>query len=467
MKYLRAGAVASAALAICVAAATAWAQSPGAGLDTRYGPLPDLADVAIRKVGGGVVAVGQSATFTLLVANTGPGPVSNVVVTDVLPSNFGGPLSFTYFGAGWNCVTSGTTADCQYSGPAVGPGARFPTFTISAPAKVPGGFSNCASVQLLGGHDVNPGNNRSCVDGAVRPAASKVDLRITKKGPGPVIAGQTATFTLTPYNVGPTPVGGASGVAVADTLPINFSMPATAVGSGWNCLVSGSGPITVACGYVGPPVGPGSPMPSITITARAKGPGGYVNCASIAVKAGQDANPGNNRGCVGGSVQQAQPYNLSLDKQALDTPWTHPGGGVFRLVVRNVGAGAIPSGQLLTITDILPAEVRFVSATAPWSCNPVGAVGPASIACTYRLGAPLSSGATLSLDIATIFVGEPNKTYDNCARLGMAPPETTLEDNRDCVSVAPFPVGEPPPSFEESGPHGALAIPTTGAARDR
>jgi uncharacterized repeat protein (TIGR01451 family) len=104
------------ALAVCFSAGAAGAQTPGNAAS------PMAFDVAIRKVGGGVLTAGQTATFTLSGFNTGPSPVdasSGVVVTDILPGNFGGPVAAS--GTNWNCSVAGLVVTCAYVGPLVGP----------------------------------------------------------------------------------------------------------------------------------------------------------------------------------------------------------------------------------------------------------------------------------------------------------------------------------------------------------
>jgi uncharacterized repeat protein (TIGR01451 family) len=124
------------------------------------------------------------------------------------------------------------------------------------------------------------------------------DLSIRKTGGGSVGFGGTVSFVLTVSNNGPGSVG-AGGAVITDPLPPGFSL-VSASGSGWSC----GGAQTVTCTYNGPAVGPNSPFPPITVMLAAKTIGGFENCASVRYTGGTDGVAGNNRGCVGFTVQR-------------------------------------------------------------------------------------------------------------------------------------------------------------------
>ena len=65
--------------------------------------------------------------------------------------------------------------------------------------------------------------------GGMPPRPLDYDVGIRKAGPAePLTVGQTATFTLSPFNTGPGTIN-SGGVVVTDTLPANFTAPVTAV----------------------------------------------------------------------------------------------------------------------------------------------------------------------------------------------------------------------------------------------
>ncbi|MDB5469583.1 MAG: hypothetical protein JWR84_1143 [Caulobacter sp.] len=409
-------------------------------------------DVGIKKSGPGVVPYGQTGTFTLNPYNTGPATITStmgLVVTDTLPVNFGGPVTVNG-SPDWGCTVAGSgngsmppfTVTCVYVGNGATPGSSMSPITITAVGRGYGTWSNCANIvfkqpagNLSTVPDVAPADNRSCIKGEV-VKAEKYDVKIDKKLQGPLVVGGLAGFTLYPTNVGPATIDMNSGVYVTDTLQSPpFGTPVTWAASSawWDC--SASSGLTVSCHYIGPARAAGVILPPISITSPVIKGGGFVNCAEIVIKAGTDINPKDNRSCVEGPI--GGKYNLSLGKRALGAPWPHPGGGVYRLVVVNNGPTAIPAGTVLTITDPLPAGMKFTGSVGPWTCTPVGAIGPASITCTYTLPGALSPTANIGVDLNMVFVGGPTDGYTNCAVLSAGVTETTLEDNKGCDSFKP------------------------------
>lgn len=130
------------------------------------------------------------------------------------------------------------------------------------------------------------------------PAPSNVSLR--KTGGGRVTVGEAATFYLSSANMGPGSVG-ASGATVVDTLPAMFGSVTAAGAPDWSCSIAG---LIVTCVYTGS-VGPNQSMAQIIVTARAEQEGNRANCATITLTPGPDAQPGDNRSCVGVTVTDA------------------------------------------------------------------------------------------------------------------------------------------------------------------
>lgn len=138
-------------------------------------------------------------------------------------------------------------------------------------------------------------NGINCED---KPPAPNVSLR--KTGGGAVTVGATATFYLSPANVGPGSVG-VNGATVVDTVPAMFGSVTATGAPDWGCSVSG---LVVTCVYTGS-VGPNQSMAQIIVTARAEREGNRANCATITPTPGPDAQPGDNRSCVGVTVTDA------------------------------------------------------------------------------------------------------------------------------------------------------------------
>ena len=442
MKVLRAVAMVGVALVVSVHARSALAQVAGAGPGGQRGDP----GVSVRKSGGGTYTAGQAATFTLGVTNAASSNAMSagvgLTVIDTLPPNFVAPITASGSAPGaWQCSVAGHVVTCHYSGAPVSPGANFPVITVTATAREAGRFSNCATAKLEKVKESNTRDNRSCVQGEITPGGgtggeSKFDVGVRKSGPGSLVSGQTGTWTLSTINTGPSTVNSGSGVVVIDTLPANLTAPITASGApGWACTVSGQ---VVTCTYVGSPVGPGRPMPPITVTAVGGRVDGGRNCAWIVVKEGADSRPGDNSSCVEVVVTRPSDgggtYDVSMRKRGPDAVVTGQ-TATFTLSPHNNGPSSVNNASGVVVTDTLPAANFTAPITASggvnWNCAVVGAV----VTCTYTGTALVGPGPLPQITITAIARREGNA--QNCASIVLtrAGRDARPEDNRDCITV--------------------------------
>jgi len=150
-----------------------------------------------------------------------------------------------------------------------------------------------------------------------------VDLGIKKSGGGTVTLGGPVNFTLNPFNGGAGPVG--SGAVVTDQLPAGVTS-ISASGPNWNCIVAGQ---NVTCSYVGPPVGPGQPLPPINIHGTANAAGQFSNCATIQFHGAGDSNPANNTSCATFVVAGHPTIDLGIKKSVNSSPVPVGGPVIF------------------------------------------------------------------------------------------------------------------------------------------
>lgn len=406
----------------------------GSGDGSKY-------DVGVRKSGPRTITSGQTGTWTLSTINTGPSAVngnSGVTVVDTLPANLTAPI--TASGApDWSCTVSGQVVTCTYIGNPVGPGRAMSPITITAVGGRADGGKNCAWIFAKAGADSRPGDNSSCVEVIVtkpEEGGGKYDVSLRKRGPATVVSGQTATFTLSPNNNGPSSVNNTSGVVVTDTLPAaSFTAPITALGGvNWSCTVAGQ---VVTCTYTGTaPVGPG-PMPTITITAIAGRAGELRNCAAIALtRAGPDARPEDNRDCVSIVItpgsSDSKIYDLSMRKRGPDSVSIGQ-TATFVLSPNNNGPTSVNNTTGIVVTDTLPAffATPITANGGPnWNCSVVGQV----VTCTYIGTTLMGPGALSQINVSAV-VGQSGAGR-NCAAISVTgATEANTGDNRDCVSV--------------------------------
>jgi uncharacterized repeat protein (TIGR01451 family) len=182
------------------------------------------ADVGVVKtVSAQSVAVGAQVTYTMTVANHGPGAASDVMLTDPLPSG----LTYVSVSATRGSCTGGTTVSCSIDSLLNGESA---VVTLVVTVSAPGTISNTAAV---GADEADPNvgdNNRStAVVTAAAPAAIAP--------PPPAAPPPTSPFR-------PAPVLPVIGDASEPQLPPLLPPPSGAVGidvSGNGTVVGGGG----------------------------------------------------------------------------------------------------------------------------------------------------------------------------------------------------------------------------------
>src|SRR5439155_9860440 len=153
------------------------------------------ANLAITKAALNPTAfLGELITFTIAVANNGPGDATDVVVNDAVPAG-------TNFVSAPGCVNDSGTLVCQAGTIVNGANAGF---TVVLSPTVAGTVTNTASVSSAT-QDDNPGNNSATAVVTVTPPEVPSEqlmlCQITKtESPGPHYPGDEVTYTLTVTN---------------------------------------------------------------------------------------------------------------------------------------------------------------------------------------------------------------------------------------------------------------------------
>lgn len=409
-------------------------------------------DVGIRKDYKPPSGPGGPGIFLLYPYNNGPSSVSSatgIQVTDTLPANFAPTI--TGVGTNWSCSTNGGppwTVVCDYIGPPVGVGP-LPIIEISADVREPGKFTNCAEIRLRKDRDLNPRDNRGCVDGEVgKPTGKKPDINITKtalRQPWSWPSG-TGVYQFKITNVGDTAVPAGHTFTLTENLPagmVLISMP-----NAWSCTPGAGtvGAATVTCTYVSTvALNPTAFIQfDMTVGFNGKKEPKYLNCASVRVSDRDvpwgEINMGNNSDCEPVEVRPTpRVADLVIDKQG-QPPIMVGQSMTFVLGVTNKGPDSVNAGSGITVNDVMPGLFSPpVTVTASdWHCPPPTGL---SISCTYIGSGSFGPGDGLPPITVSAVATSAGQT-ENCAQVAI-PGDPDSLSNKDCVTVVVRPAPLP------------------------
>ncbi len=377
-----------------------------------------LPDLTISKIHSGTFFQSQTgAQYTIIVGNPGAGAVAAgnpVSVSDTLPA---GLTATAISGAGWTCstLTSCTRSDALASG------ASYPaiTLTVTVATNAPATVTNTAAVS--GGGEVNTANDTASDPTSV---TQEPDLTITKTHSGNFAQGQTgAQYTITSTNSGSATTSGT--ITVTDTLPTGLT--ATAIGgAGWSCTLgtltcTRSDALPAAAGY-----------PAITLTVNVAGSAPSVITNTVTVSGGGEVNTANDT--ASDSTTTTPQPDLVVSKSHSGNFFQAQTGAVYTITVSNPGSAAVTAGNVVTVTDSLPAGLTATAISgAAWSCT----LG--TLSCT-RSDALASGGSYPAITLTVNVAGNAPATVTNAVSVSGGGEIITSNDNAsDPTTINQFP----------------------------
>jgi uncharacterized repeat protein (TIGR01451 family) len=163
------------------------------------------------------------------------------------------------------------------------------------------------------------------------------------------------------------------------------------------------------------------------------------NSGSSAIAGAPDLN-----GCYG-------PTDMSITKTASPDPVAPGGTLTYHLTVTNNGMPAMPATTSgVTLTDVLPAGVTFVSATpSSGSCS-----GTSTVTCNLGI---FPSGATATVDIVVTVVTNASGTLTNTAAVAATTSDPDISNNTATATTTVSPVV--PTSVVSRMFHGSITTP--------
>lgn len=412
-----------------------------------------------------LVVVGNTYDYVISASNDGnAGFIGTVNMTDTLPAG----LEVTSFNEnGWSCtpsvpVTGPTTFVCSRdytAGSPLLPGQTTPEVTMSALVTAAGTLNNAVAVASPNANfaDNNAANNSATYSVQSSAGGASANLSLSKSASLATLpSGAVQTFTLELINAGPST---ATNVRLTDSLTplINDAVGATGAGfisstvvnnvaTGSSCSSASGGGFSrfMTCDFATIPVcTAGTNCPIVTIRVRPGGDaGGRTNSARAISSTTADSNLGNNSGSVDYDVEARA--DVTVSKVASPDPAIAGQDLTYVIAATNIANG-LSAAENVTVTDTLPANLIFVSASpASGSCsatptaNSTTAAGNNQVIC--NLGT-IANGAQTTLSIV---VRPRTATRGTSIGNGVTVSTTTLGDsagnNSDTIATA---VGSP------------------------
>ncbi len=413
-----------------------------------------------------LVVVGNSYDFPISSTNIGNAAFyGDITMTDSLPEG----LEVTaYTLNGWSCspdvpVAGPSEVICQRTyteGAPLAAGATTPQVVLAATATDSGAIVNSMTVSVDNANlpDENSPNNTTsyAVTGSEGPQAA--DLSVVKTSTLPSLpAGDIQTFSIEVINAGPQP---STSITLTDSLTslinnevgptgaglVNVSFEANAA-EGMSCSTASSGGTsrTLTCNFDTLPIcTSGSNCPVVTVQVRPGGnAGSRSNTAEVISSSVADPVLTNNSSTVSYDVEART--DVSVEKSGVPDPAV-AGQNVTYVVTAQAPANGLSRADNVTITDTLPADVTFISATpSAGSCSVTPTPDTTTLSnsnnqVVCNLG-PINNGAQQTVTI----VVRPNFTTRGTTIVNNVAVETStteIDDTNNSASVS-LPVANP------------------------
>ncbi len=304
-------------------------------------PLQGIASLKVSlEASPSPVGVGNSLTYTVIVANTGALAAHDVVLTDQLPAQF----AFTSDSAsqGSTQKVKGQTITANLGTIAAG---GIATLTILGTVTAGPTLNDTASASLAE-TDPTPADLSAAVTTPVAPVAN-LFMTMTPSATS-VNVGGNLTYTLTATNRGPAP---ASNVVIG--LPLGVSVLFVSATTSQGSAGFASGLFTASVGALG-----AGQQATVNVVIQAVSPGTFTTTATASSDQALPT-PSNNSATT--SVVIDPVVDLEVSLAANPSPVAVGQALLYTVDVSNQG----PDGaSVVTLQDVLPAGVTFVSASS-------------------------------------------------------------------------------------------------------
>lgn len=354
-----------------------------------------VADLITSKSGPGNVNAGSNIVYTITVTNLGPSIASNVVVSDVLPTNMvfvsasGSGISNNGF-VTWPSIAFMTNGQStNYTLTIVAPLTNSTLTNVVS--------STSTTVDLVTTNNNGTGTN-SIVTTTVTPIS---DIQTSKTGPASVNATSNVLYTITVTNLGPST---ASNIVVSDILPTNIVfVSASAGGTSNNGVVTWPAITFLTNGGV------------TNFTLEITAPSNAVTLTNIISSLSSTADlvstnndgTGTNGIVLTAIVPVADVHSSKSGPASINAT----SNVLYTITVTNAGPSTASN---IVVSDVLPADILFVSASAGGTSNNGAVTWPAIPALTNGGSTNFTLTVTAPANAATLtnIVSNTSTTLD-------------------------------------------------------
>lgn len=382
-------------------------------------------DLAAAKTGPvpALVVVGNSYDYGLSASNTGNAPFfGTVVLTDAVPAG----LTITgYAQNGFTCspapaVVGPAAVVCSIVYTAASPllpGQSTPIVTTTALVTAPNTLQNSVTVSSPDANlpDSVPGNDTATYGVDSSPGGESADLSVIKtRTLATLPVGEVETFAIEIINAGPVT---STNISVSDTLSNLINSGAGPTGQGFlsaafvanaaSGVTCSSTPVggtarQLSCTIASLPVcTAGVDCPVVTVQVRPGGNAGARTNAAFAVSTSTaDPSLTNNTGTTTYDVEART--DVTVAKSGTPNP-AFAGQTLTYVITASTVANGLSDAAAVTITDTLPPDMVFLSATpSTGSCSSAPAVNsvtsPANDQLVCNLGT-IANGAQQTVQV--------------------------------------------------------------------
>lgn len=370
----------------------------GADLELKLTAQPDT------------VQAGDYAHFVAVITNNGPYPSGPSTIEITIPVGMSRDIDMPQ-----GCSVVGALISCAVDALDVSESIEL-TFKSQVTAGDLSSVAMAGLVRTTDPRDPNPANNQDTADLTIEPGT---DLSLGKsRAPlGLLLVGDPVEFTLTPRVAGQAPAS----AQIIDTLPDNYEVAEVTPGAGWSCTVAGQ---LVTCNYA--EIAGSDYQSPIVIKAEVVAVGqGVQNTARIHSDEENAGAQTNNTASDTAADIAVPTIDLVAHKKGPDRGLVAVGQSYdFELSSQNKGNA--PFGQVLTITDDLPAGLTVTAISVPpgsgWVCPavpPGGLKGKQDIICITTQYQTTALAPLQWTDVITLTAEVTRTTEDESLSNGM------------------------------------------------